>query len=213
MQLARRAVEFPFSPCAAFVSALPVPLRLIVLQARAIQHHGATCQARMHRSASHRWEHPMKAIFLAVFALASQAAGAQQLQLPADKALEEQIRALDLAHAEAIFKGDAAALQELLPDDHTVNHPTNRIVQEKAELLKLIGSGVIRYTRFERRPEKFLFYKDLVVVMGDETVVPAPGAPNAGVVLRRRYTNAWMFHDGKWQLAFRHANNVPPPGK
>jgi hypothetical protein len=102
-----------------------------------------------------------------------------------------------------------ARLDDLLPDDHTVNHPTNRIVQEKAELLNLIGSGMIRYTRFERRPETFLFYKDLVVVMGDETVVPAPGAPNAGVTLRRRYTNGWMLHDGKWRLAFRHANNVP----
>jgi len=129
-------------------------------------------------------------------------------QLPEELALKEQIRKLDLAHAEAIFKGDKATLQELLPDDHTVNHPTNRIVQEKAELLKLIGDGVIRYTRFERRPEKFLFYRDLVVVMGDETVVPAPGAPNEGMVLRRRYTNAWMRQDGKWRLAFRHANNV-----
>jgi hypothetical protein len=133
----------------------------------------------------------------------------QQLQLPEDLPLKEQIRNLDVAHAKAIFKGDTITLQELLPDDHTVNHPTSRIVQEKAELLKLIGDGVIRYTRFERRPEKFLFYKDLVVVMGDETVVPAPGAPNEGKVLRRRYTNGWMLQDGKWRLAFRHANNVP----
>lgn len=140
---------------------------------------------------------------------ASMHASAQQL--PEDPILKEEIRALDLAHAEAIFKGDKVRLEELLPDDHTVNHPTNRIVQEKSELLKLIGDGVIRYTRFERRPEKFLFYNDLVVVMGGETVVPAPGAPNAGVVLRRRYTNGWMRHDGKWRLAFRHANNVPTP--
>jgi hypothetical protein len=154
----------------------------------------------------------MKITLLAFVALlgASSAVTAQQLQVPADPALQEKIRSLDLAHAEAIFKGDKAALEELLPDDHTVNHPTNRIVQEKAELLALVGKGVIRYTRFERRPEKFLFYKDMVVVMGDETVVPAPGAPNAGVVLRRRYTNAWMLQDGKWRLAFRHANNVLP---
>ena len=158
----------------------------------------------------------MRNVFLATLALwtlASATATAQQLQLSADSALQERIRELDLAHAEAIFKGDRIALQELLPDDHTVNHPTNRIVQEKAELLDMIGKGVIRYTRFERRPEKFLFYKDMVVVMGDETVVPAPGAPNAGTVLRRRYTNAWMLHDGKWQLAFRHANNVPAADK
>jgi ketosteroid isomerase-like protein len=147
-------------------------------------------------------------VLASVLALSCTASFAQQLQLPEDPALKEQIRKLDMAHAEAIFKGDKAALQELLPDDHTVNHPTNRIVQEKTELLKLIDDGVIRYARFERRPEKFLFYRDLVVVMGDETVVPAPGAPNEGKVLRRRYTNAWMQQDGKWRLAFRHANNV-----
>lgn len=144
-----------------------------------------------------------------VLALSCTASFAQQLQIPGDPALTEQIRKLDLAHAEAIFEGDTITLQQLLPDDHTVNHPTNRIVQEKAGLLKLIDEGVVRYTRFERRPEVFLFYKDLVVVMGDETVVPAAGAPNEGKVLRRRYTNAWMRQGTKWRLAFRHANNVP----
>jgi hypothetical protein len=149
-------------------------------------------------------------VLASVLALSCTASFAQQLQLPGDPALKDQILKLDLAHAEAIFKGDKAKLQELLPDDHIVNHPTNRIVQEKVELLKLIDDGMVRYTRFERRPEKFLFYRDLVVVMGDETVVPAPGAPNEGKVLRRRYTNAWMLQNGKWRLAFRHANNVCP---
>jgi ketosteroid isomerase-like protein len=49
--------------------------------------------------------------------------------------LQEQIRQLDLAHAEAILKGDAAALDRLMDDDVTVNHPTNRIVKEKRELM------------------------------------------------------------------------------
>lgn len=124
--------------------------------------------------------------------------------------LQDTIRDLDQQHAAAIFAGDAEALDRLMSDAVTVNHPTNRIVNEKAELLALMKQGVIRYTRFERRPEKFLVYDTLVVVMGDETVVPAPGAPNAGKTLRRRYTNGWMLQDdGRWQLAFRHANNVP----
>jgi ketosteroid isomerase-like protein len=153
--------------------------------------------------------HAVRAVTMSVLLLGLvPLAGAQQLS--ADPVLREQIRALDLAHAEAIFKGDTAALEALLPDDHTVNHPTNRIVREKAQLLAMIASGVIRYTRFERRPEAFLFYPDLVVVMGDETVVPAPGAPGAGQALRRRYSNGWMRRDGAWRLAFRHANNVAP---
>ena len=87
--------------------------------------------------------------------------------------------------------------------------PRIALSREKSELLKLIETGVVRSTQFERRPEAFLFYKDLVDVMGDETVIPATGAPNAGKVLRRRYSNGWVLRDGKWLLAFRHANNVP----
>jgi hypothetical protein len=48
----------------------------------------------------------------------------------------------------------------------------------------------------------------MVVVMGSEVVVPAPGAPNADKSLKRRYTNVWMNRDGKWRLTVRHANNV-----
>jgi hypothetical protein len=45
--------------------------------------------------------------------------------------LKEEIRQLDLAHARAIFESDAIALDRLMDDDVTVNHPTNRIVKEK----------------------------------------------------------------------------------
>ena len=124
--------------------------------------------------------------------------------------LLEEIRKLDMAHAAAIFNGDAEALDSLMDDDITVNHPTNRIVKEKKELLDLIQQGVIRYTSFDRYPEKFLFFNDMVVVMGNENVVPARGAPNAGKTLQRRYTNVWMKRDGKWRLTVRHANNVCP---
>lgn len=146
--------------------------------------------------------------FLAIvpFVLSTQVAVASD---PVDPAvLQGEIRQLDLAHADAIFHGDAQALDVLMDDDVTVNHPTNRIVKEKKQLLDLIGKGVIRYTSFERHPETFLFFKDMVVVMGGETVVPASGAPDAGKTLTRRYTNVWMLRDGKWRLTVRHANNV-----
>ena len=147
--------------------------------------------------------------FLLAMLLASASTFAQEAA--PDAALEAEIRALDLAHAKAIFEGDAKALDRLMDDEVTVNHPTGRIVKEKKEVLDLIRQGVIRYTAFERTPERFLFFADMVVVMGGEVVVPAPGAPNAGQRLPRRYTNAWMKRDGRWKLAFRHANNVCPP--
>jgi len=153
----------------------------------------------------------MKAKLLLMLILISCAAFASAQETDAQAALQAEIRALDMAHAKAIFEGDAKALELLMDDEVTVNHPTGRIVKEKKELLDLIDQGVIRYTAFERTPERFLFFPDMVVVMGGEVVVPAPGAPNAGQRLQRRYTNAWMKRDGRWRLAFRHANNVCPP--
>ena len=122
--------------------------------------------------------------------------------------LRAQIKQYDLAHARAIFKGDALALDSLMDDNVTVNHPTNRIVNEKKELMDLIKQGTIRYTAFERFPETFLFFKDIVVVMGTERVVPAETAPNAGKHISRRYTNVWMKKGIAWKLCVRHANNV-----
>lgn len=124
--------------------------------------------------------------------------------------LKEHIKKLDLTHAQAIFKGDALSLDTLMDDDVTVNHPTNRIVKEKKELLDLIKQGVIRYTAFDRTPETFLFFPNTVVVMGSEVVVPAANAPNAGRKMNRRYTNVWMKKGDRWKLCVRHANNVCP---
>jgi hypothetical protein len=44
--------------------------------------------------------------------------------------LKAQVKQLDLAHARAIFRGDAKALDVLMDDEVTVNHPTNRMVKE-----------------------------------------------------------------------------------
>ena len=122
--------------------------------------------------------------------------------------LKEEIKKLDLAHARAIFEGDIKTLDILMDDDITVNHPTNKIVKEKLELVRMIKEGTIKYSLFDREPETFLFYDNMVVVMGNELVIPAEGAPNAGKKLHRRYTNIWMKKKDEWKLAVRHANNI-----
>ena len=154
----------------------------------------------------------MKTLLLAIGILLTCVSGFAQ-DAGDNLALKAEIQKLDLEHATAIFKGDAIALDSLMSDDVNVNHPTNRIVNEKSELLDLIKQGVIRYSSFKRMPENFLFFKDMVVVMGSEEVVPATGAPNAGKKIQRRYTNIWMKNNGKWQLTVRHANNQCPSYK
>ena len=123
-------------------------------------------------------------------------------------ALEQEIRKLDLAHADAILRRDVEVLKKLIAEDATTNHPTNKIVKEREGIFELIRNGTINYSSFVREPETFLFYKNMVVVMGRETIVPTGNAPGAGQTIRRRYTNIWMKTKGKWLLTVRHANIV-----
>ena len=127
--------------------------------------------------------------------------------------LEQEIRKLDAAHAEAILKKDVDALKKLIAEDAVTNHPTNKIVKERDGIFELIRNGTINYSSFVREPETFLFYPNMpnmVIVMGHETIEPVGKAPGAGQIVHRRYTNIWMKRNGKWQLAVRHANIVCP---
>lgn len=122
--------------------------------------------------------------------------------------LEQEIRRLDLAHADAILRRDIDALSKLMAEEVTTNHPTNKVVNEREGIFELIRSGVINYSSFVREPETFLFYKNMVVVMGRETLTPTGNAPGAGQTIRRRYTNIWMKTKGKWLLTVRHAHII-----
>ena len=50
-----------------------------------------------------------------------------------NNALEQEIRKLDLAEADAIHRGDFAALNKLLAEDFTVNSPRNQIVNGRED--------------------------------------------------------------------------------
>ena len=150
----------------------------------------------------------MKLILLATvmaFIFTSSVSGQSAKQ---NGALEQEIRRLDLAEADAIQHGDFAALNKLLAEDFTVNSPRNEIVKGREAVYALIRSGIVNYSSFDREPEAVLIYENTVVVMGLETIKPTGNAPGAGQTVRRRYTNIWMKKKGKWLLTARHANVI-----
>ncbi len=105
--------------------------------------------------------------------------------------LEQEIRKLDLAEAEAILRKDFQALDKLCAKDFTVNNPRGEIIKGSESVKNLIRSGVINYASFVREIEAVLIYGKTVVTMGRETIVPNENAPQAGQTVRRRYTNIW----------------------
>ena len=150
----------------------------------------------------------MKLILLIITVFIFAAAFVSGQSVKSNNTLEQEIKRLDLAHANAILRRDVEALKKLIADDAVTNHPTNKIVKEREGIFELIRTGTINYSSFERVPETFLFYKDMVVVMGNETLTLAGDVGKAGQNVRRRYTNVWMKQKGKWLLTIRHAHIV-----
>ncbi len=122
--------------------------------------------------------------------------------------LEQEIRRLDLAEAEAIQKKDFQALDKLADQDFTTNSPRNEIVKGKEDVKELIRKGVIDYASFVREVEAVLIYEKTIVTMGRETIVMGNNSPQKGETTRRRYTNIWIKRNGKWLLTARHANVI-----
>ena len=133
---------------------------------------------------------------------------AQNSKKPKDT-LEQKIRKLDIAQADAILRKDFQALDNLCAEDFTTNNPRGEISKGNEAVKELIRSGVINYASFVREIELVLIYEKTVVTMGHETIVPNENSPQAGQTVRRRYTNIWMKRNGKWLLTARHASINP----
>ena len=103
-------------------------------------------------------------------------------------ALEQEIRKLDHAEADALLRKDLAVLEKLWAEDFTVNNPRNGISSGRKEVVALIRNGIIDYSSFVREIESMLFHGDTVIVMGLETIKPVGNAPFTGQTVRRRFT-------------------------
>src|SRR5829696_4240628 len=102
----------------------------------------------------------MRLIYLAVALaiLVPHLASAQSVSQKA--AIEQEIRRLDLEHADAILRGDLPALDKLWTTDFKVNNPFNEV--DKADRIR---TGAVTYSSFLRVPESVLVHGDTVIVM------------------------------------------------
>lgn len=150
----------------------------------------------------------MRRILLVTAILILVAGSASGQSVKQSEALEQEIKRLDLAVADAIQRKDVAALNKLLADDFTVNNPRNEVIKGREEVYALMRNGTINYSSFVREPEALLFYLNTVVVMGREVITSAGNASGTEQTVRRRYTNIWIKKKGKWLLTARHASVI-----
>jgi hypothetical protein len=118
---------------------------------------------------------------------------------------EQEIRTLEEQGRVAFLAGDLPTLDGMWDPRLLVNSPLN-IVNDKARVLELLGSGRIRHTMDQVEIEHIARYGDVVVVMGRDTV----DGPPSTVLTDRRFTNVWQLQDGAWRMIARHAQVIAP---
>jgi ketosteroid isomerase-like protein len=120
---------------------------------------------------------------------------------------EFEIRKLEDAQREAYLKKDTAALYNIFSPDFVVNAPTNKITTLQ-QLKYLIRSGEVDMEVFERVTEKVTFNNNIAIAMGNETLHPTGKMPNAGKMVKRRYTNIWMKNKNSRRLVARQSTII-----
>jgi hypothetical protein len=109
---------------------------------------------------------------------------------------------------EAMMSGTMSAATERYSTTFVANTPSNSVVPGE-EMLKLFAAGTVRYDHVEQHIEYAGSHgPDIVVLMGEEIVVPGEGAVNAGKRIHRRFTDVFRRENGEWRHDVRHANVI-----
>lgn len=124
-----------------------------------------------------------------------------------ERRVEEEIRGVNTQEVEGLLRNDVRLLRGIWSDELVVTNPLNKFVN-KQEVLRLIESGTLAFSSYERRLDYIHVYRNIAVVAGSEKVVWAGKMPNAGRESLLRFTGIWMRQNGRWQQVARHANIV-----
>ena len=140
--------------------------------------------------------------------LAAAATALAQDEPWADDAAVQEVLAMRRTGIEAMTSGRISAETERYSSTFVANTPSNRVVHG-AELLALFETGNLRYDAVEQHIEYAGSHgPDVVVLMGEEIVVPGEGMADAGRRIRRRFTDVFRKENGEWRHDLRHSNVV-----
>ena len=132
---------------------------------------------------------------------------------PEPQPTEANLRAADAEQMRIIVDEDAPAQQAFMHPNYMLNGPANA-VKRKDELVAMLARGDIASETFERKVEGVALTGNVGIVMGSEIVTPGPnsnlGRLHPGQTLHRRYTNVFLWEDGRWRFLARQASIVSP---
>ena len=119
--------------------------------------------------------------------------------------VDEQQRAM-------VASSDVAGLERLAHANLLINAPGGRVFTRE-QFLANMRNGEIAAEAFERTAEEARLSGNIAVVMGRETFTPGAsselGRAFGAKPLHRRYSNVYVWQDGRWFWLARHANVLP----
>jgi hypothetical protein len=102
----------------------------------------------------------------------------------------------------------ASAESERYSSTFVANTPGNAVVKGE-QMLAQFARGTVSYAAVEQKIEYAGSHgPDIVVLMGEEVVVPGADAANAGKRIHRRFTDVFRKENGEWRHDLRHANVI-----
>jgi hypothetical protein len=124
-----------------------------------------------------------------------------------DKAVQE-VLAMRKRGIAAMTTVGVTAESERYSSTFVANTPANAVVTGD-KMLEQFARGTVGYQSVEQHLDYAASHgPDLVVLMGEEVVVPRTGAPNAGKRIHRRFTDVFRRENGEWRYDVRHANVI-----
>ncbi|MFN8426050.1 MAG: nuclear transport factor 2 family protein [Anaerolineales bacterium] len=125
---------------------------------------------------------------------------------------ESSLRAADAEQMRIIVDADAEAQQEFMHPNYIINGPMNRVLQQEYGR-RDVGSRQDRERPLRTRNRwRIAITGNVGIVMGREVVHPTAaselGIRHGDKLLKRRFTNVFLFEDGKWSFLARQASIV-----
>jgi hypothetical protein len=101
-----------------------------------------------------------------------------------------------------------SAATERYSSTFVANTPGN-VVVTGPQMLERFAQGSVSYSSVEQRLDYAGSHgPDIVVLMGEEIVVPGPSSRDAGKRIHRRFTDVFRKENGEWRHDLRHANVI-----
>jgi hypothetical protein len=129
---------------------------------------------------------------------------------PLNELSEEGLIAADRHQRRVMGSGDEQGMARLLHPNFIINAPHN--ISGAREQVLLLSEDALAYENCHSQIEKTSLTGNVGIVMGSETVTPAEGSLLAAwfgtAPVRRRFTDVYVFEDGKWLLLGRQASVV-----